>query len=127
MRNVFIALLLLSIPLMYGCKEKLVTYEDSGTTVHLKAGDVLKVALPGNASTGNDWRKMTYDDQVIVKKGKPNYVLSDDRVGSPGTYYFKFGALAQGETKLFMEFGSKYDDSKDPVKTFELNIIVDGK
>jgi predicted secreted protein len=112
--------------ILSSCAEKIVKYQDSGSTIHLKVGQTLKVELPGNASTGNDWRKMSYDDKVIMKKGKPNYVLADDRIGSAGLYYFKFKAVAPGVTKLYMEFGSKYDDSKDPVKTFELEIIVVG-
>ncbi len=120
------AVLLSGMLLLSSCAEKIVKYEDSGSTIHLKVGQTLKVELPGNASTGNDWRKMSYDDKVITKKGKPNYVLADDRIGSAGLYYFKFKAASPGVTKLYMEFGSKYDDSKEPVKTFELEIIVVG-
>lgn len=126
MRKLMVLLGLAIVPFMYGCKDKLVRYEDSGSTIHLKAGQLLKVELPGNTSTGNTWRKMTYDDQVIVKKGKPNYMLADDRIGSAGVYYFKFRAVSPGVTKLYMEYGSKYDDAKDPLKQFELEVIVVG-
>ncbi len=126
MRSILVVLLIVTLPLMYGCKEKLVRYADSGSTVHLKVGQILKIELPGNASTGNDWRKAAYDDQVIAKKGRPNYMLADDRIGSAGVYYFKYRAIAPGVTKLYMEYGSKYDDEKDPVKTFELEVIVVG-
>jgi len=126
MKNIFIILLILMLPFQYGCKEKLVRYTDSGSTVHLKVDQVLKVELPGNTSTGNDWRRVAYDDNVIIKKGKPNYMLADDRIGSAGVYYFKFRAVAPGVTKLYMEYGSKYDDEKEPLKIFELEVIVVG-
>ena len=126
MRYISIILLIVMLPFQYGCKEKLVRYSDSGATVHLKADQILKVELPGNTSTGNDWRKVAYDDNVIIKKGKPNYMLADDRIGSAGVYYFKFRAVAPGVTKLYMEYGSKYDDEKEPVKIFELEVVVVG-
>jgi len=71
-------------------------------------------------------RKVAYDDNVIIKKGKPNYMLADDRIGSAGVYYFKFRAVAPGVTKLYMEYGSKYDDEKEPLKIFELEVVVVG-
>lgn len=72
----------MTLTLQYGCKQKLITYADSGSTVYLKVDQILKVELPGNTSTGNDWRKVAYDDNVILRKGKPNYMLGDDRIGS---------------------------------------------
>ncbi len=126
MRKYLIIFFIATMIFQYGCKEKLVTYADSGSTVYLKVDQILKVELPGNTSTGNDWRKVTYDDNVILKNGKPNYVLSDERVGSAGVYYFKFRAIAPGVSKLYMEYGSKYDSTKEAIKTFELEVVVVG-
>ena len=119
-------LFILLIPILMGCKELVVTYADSGTTVHLAVDQILKIELPANASTGNDWRKISYNDSVLITMGKPNYVLSDDRDGAAGKRYYRFKGLAPGTCKLTMEYGSKYDSSKEPVKTFELEIIVAG-
>lgn len=115
------------LPFFYACKEKHVKYEDSGKTIHLMIDQVLKVQLPSNASTGNDWRKTAYDDKIIDRLGKPNYMLSDGRTGSPGMTIFRFKALQVGETHLFMEYGNKYDSDKVALKTFELTIIVVAK
>lgn len=120
-------LFILLIPIMMGCKELVVTYADNGTTVHLAVDQILKIELPANASTGNNWRKISYNDTVLIKMGKQNYVLSDDRDGSPGKVYYRFKGLAPGTCKLFMEYGSKYDSYKEPVKTFELEVIVVGR
>ena len=126
MRNIFIIVFTLALIFQYGCKEKMVTYANSGSTVYLKVDQLLKVELPGNTSTGNNWREVAYDDQIIQKQGKPNYTLTDDRIGSPGVYYFKFRAVAPGTSKLFMEYGSKYDSAKEALKTFELEVVVVG-
>lgn len=124
MRKYLLVFSFMCLVLQYGCKEKLVTYADSGSTVYLKVDQILKVELPGNTSTGNDWRKVAYDDKVILKKGKPDYMLADERIGSAGVYYFKFRAVAPGVSKLFMEYGSKYESEKEALKTFELEVVV---
>lgn len=127
MKKLILFTLIIPLPLLYGCREILVKYSDNGTTVHMVVDQVLKVELPGNASSGNDWRKIAYEDSVIIRSGKPNYLLGDGRVGSAGIYYFRFKALAAGTSKLNMEYGSKYDSDKKPVKIFEITVIVHEK
>ncbi len=112
------------IPIIYACKEKKVTYSESGSTIDLAVGQILKLELPANASSGNTWRKIAYEDSVLARNGKPNYLLADDRIGSAGVYYYKFKAIGPGTSKLLMEYGSKYDDEKKPVKIFELTVNV---
>ncbi len=109
---------------LLSCKELSVKYSDSGSSVDMVVGQVVKIELPANASTGNTWRKIMYNDSVIVKSGKPNYMLGDDRIGSAGVYYYRFEAVNAGTTELIMEYGSKFDDKKEALKIFTLNINV---
>jgi len=122
MKRFTIVLLMIIVPFLYACKEKLVTYKDSGTTVTLMVDQVLKVELPGDAGSGSDWREMRYDNVILQKKGKGNYVLGDG--STPGIYYFRFRAMVPGETHLYMEFGNKYDSDKKATKVFELDVVV---
>lgn len=117
--------MVLSLPLYYSCAEKEVTYADSGKTIHLVVDQILKVKLPGDATSGSDWREMIYDRDVLTRKGKSSYMLGDDT--SPGFYYFRFRAMVPDTTSLHMEFGNKYDSDKKATKTFELKIIVHAK
>ncbi len=127
MNRTIVFLFILLIPAIMGCKELVVKMSDSGTTVNLAVDQILKIELPGNASTGNNWRKIIYNDTILVKMGKQNYVLSDERDGSPGVYYFRFKGLAPGTGKIYMEYGSKFDSYKEPVKVFELEVVVVGR
>ena len=70
MKRLFFLLLVLSIPVLNACKVKTVTYSDNGKTIHLAVNQILKIELPGEASSGNDWRKMVYNDSIIIRKGK---------------------------------------------------------
>jgi inhibitor of cysteine peptidase len=126
MKKYLLVVFLATLVFQYGCKEKVITYADSGTTVQLKSGQALIVELSGNPSTGNDWRKIIYDDQVIMEDGKRDYKLDDDKIGSGGVYQYHFKALAPGKTKLFMEYGPKYDNQKEALKIFEIEVVVVG-
>ena len=127
MKKIILLSLIISLPLIYGCKEKKVTYSESGSTVDLVVGQILKIELPANASSGNRWRKIAYEDSVLARKGKPNYMLADDRIGSAGVYYYKFSAIGPGTSKILMEYGNKYDDDKKAVKIFKLTVVVHDK
>jgi len=124
MKKLLIIGLILITGVFYGCREKYITYDNNGETIHLMVDQVLKVALPSNASTGNDWRKTAYDDKIIDRLGKPNYMLSDGRTGSPGVTNFRFKAIKEGESKLYLEYGNKYKSEKEPEKIFEVTVIV---
>jgi predicted secreted protein len=126
MKKIIFLILVLSIPLHYACKEKKVTYADNGKTIHLAVNQILRIELPGNASTGNDWRRMEYNDSVMIRKGKGNYMLGDGdpMMGESGIYHFKFLAINPGQTTLYMEYGNKYKNEKPAVKTYELDIVI---
>lgn len=123
MKKIVLLTFILTIPLLFACKEKIVRYSDSGKTINLMVGQILKIELPGDAASGSDWRKISYNDSVLIRKGKSNYMLSSD-ASSPGVYYFRFSAINPGNSKIKMEFGNKYDDEKKATKTFELDVVV---
>ena len=124
-KRLFFSLLILSLVTLYGCREKQVTYADSGKTIHLVVDQILKVQLPADATSGSDWREMTYDNVIIAKKGKGNYMLGDG--SSPGYIYFRFRAMIPGTTNLLMEYGDKYDSDEKATKTFEIEVVVHSK
>ena len=126
MKKIFFLLIVLTIPLLNTCKVKTITYADNGKTIHLAVNQVLKIELPGEATSGSDWRKMEYNDSILIRKGKGNYMMgdSDPMMGESGIYHFKFLAINPGTTKLVMEYGNKYDFDKASEKTFELEVVV---
>ena len=127
MKKVFVFVLLLTIPLLYSCREVVIRYSENGTTVNMTIDQILKIELPGDATSGKDWRKIAYNDSLIIKSGKPNYMLGDGGGGSPGVYYFRFKAIAAGTSQLYLEYGSKYDSDEKYTDKFEITVIVHEK
>jgi len=127
MKKYLVFVIVALLPITYGCKEIVVKYEDSGKTMHLMVDQILKVHLPSNAGSGSDWREIAYNDSLIRRMGKPNYMLGDGSSGSEGITMFRFKGVKPGETKLIMEYGNKYDSDKLAEKVFELTIVVIAK
>lgn len=123
MKKLILYLLLVSLPFIYSCKEKIVRYSDSGKTVTIMVNQILKIELPGDAASGSDWRKISYNDSTLLRKKKSNYMLSGSG-SSPGVYYFRFVATNPGTSKIVMEYGNKYDMDKKATKTFELDVVI---
>lgn len=117
--------ILISLPLQYGCKQKLIKYEDSGKTFHVSIDDIVKLQLPGDPTTGNAWRKIFYTDSVLTRVGKKDYKIGDEVSGEGGFYYYRFRAVAPGNAVIKMEYGNRFDSKKKTLKYFEINIIVD--
>ncbi len=125
MKKLFFALLILIIPLTYGCREKIISYSDSGKTIHLVVDQILKIKLPGDAASSNDWRKLKYDNVILQKKGKSGYMLGN--ADTPGYYFFRFRAMVPGTCKVYLEYGNKRKSDKAPLKTFEIEVVVHSK
>ena len=123
MKKALFCLICLSIPLLYSCKEKIVRYSDSGKTINIVVGQILKLELPGDAMSSSNWRKLTYNDSVLIRKGKPNYMLGNNS-STPGVYYYRFSAINPGTSKVIMEYGDKFDDDEPATRTFEIEVVV---
>jgi inhibitor of cysteine peptidase len=93
----------------------------NGTTVHVKAGDTLRVSLPGNPSTGYTWRVVKVDRRVLKPAG---YVFkpSGPRPGAGGVETRRFTALEAGTTRL--KLGRTQSGSGDVAKTFLVIVAV---
>jgi inhibitor of cysteine peptidase len=125
--RILMVFVVISLPLQYACKEKLVRYEESGETFHIQIDDIIKLQLPGDPTTGNAWRKIFYNDSVLSRVGKKDYKIGDEVTGDGGMYYYRFRAIAPGTSHLKMEYGNRFDSKKKTIKTFEITVIVENQ
>ncbi len=122
-KSIFILLAL--IPLFMGCKEITLGMDDSGKTITVAPGTVIKVTLVSNKSTGNSWHNIKYDKALLMQAGEPVYEKSKTgAVGSPGKVTYGFKTLKTGATDLYMEYGAAYSKNNEPVKVFKVKIVV---
>jgi len=102
----------------------ILTKEDSGRTVHVAPGQVIRWILPGNPTTGYRWRieridggSVRVDDELIYTPSTPF------RVGSGGSYSLHMEAgRCPGETRVVLVYS---DVSGRNESTYDMTIAVD--
>jgi len=120
-----ISLLLFS--LFVGCGDStagplLVTEEQDGGTVTLTQGQHMTLTLPGNPSTGYEW-KVPQEIQATLTLHDSSYTPGSDRIGAPGRYTFDFEAQQVGTVNLQMAYARGWE-TEAPADTFSLTIEI---
>ncbi|MGB9642490.1 MAG: protease inhibitor I42 family protein [Candidatus Ratteibacteria bacterium] len=117
-----------------GCVQKEIAFSVSlseenkmETELSVKTGDVFKIELESNATTGYQWF-VKYDHKFLNLK-KSEYVspVSQKLVGSPGKQIFVFNAVKNGETNIEFTYKRYWEKDKLPAKTivYKIRIVKD--
>ena len=105
------------------------TQLDSGSQINLKVGQILKVELPSNPTTGYNWTltDTTESEPVLEKAGEPAYVKDEEAagiVGIGGKETWKFRAIRAGWQKLRLEYKRPWEREISAEKTFVLDVLI---
>lgn len=105
---------------------------DSGRTMTLPVGTVLRMDLDANYSTGAEWQRRDAFGAVLasvpcegivreplVKAGEPA-----PPVGTGSTAHYCFRAAAPGRAFLYLFYGRAWDDGGVPWANFRLDVTV---
>jgi predicted secreted protein len=98
---------------------------DNGSTMTVKAGDIIQVVLKGNPTTGYTWAVALSekDASILQQMGAPGYVPDSQLTGSGGTFTFRFKALKAGEALLKLVYARSWE-SVPPLETFSMTVRV---
>lgn len=105
---------------------QLVTDEDAGNQVRLRTGGHLMVALPGNPTTGYEWRATLIEGfPILGELDEPEYVAdpAPGIVGSGGVFLFRLLASVQGEATLRFDYSRPWE-TEPPEQTVEFPLVV---
>lgn len=97
----------------------------NGQQVPLKVGDALRVKLAGNATTGYAWKVKSLGGPVLRATGV-RYVPSPHPpgvVGSGGTYFVSFKAVAKGKALLKLVYVGPGTNAPT-ARTFSVTAVV---
>jgi inhibitor of cysteine peptidase len=102
----------------------LVTEEQNGGTVTLAQGQHMILTLPGNPSTGYEW-KVPQEIQATLTLHDSSFAPGSDRnrIGAPGHYTFDFEAQQAGTVNLEMAYARGWE-TEEPANTFTLTIEI---
>jgi predicted secreted protein len=119
------SLLALVVPSAAAAATITVHADANGTTVRLHRGDLLVVALHGNASTGYTWETKSVDT-VVLRRLRTLVVPDPHKPGAVGygeTHRLRFRARARGTTTIVLRYERPFDRAH-PLKTFRLRVVV---
>ena len=105
------------------------TRDDNGRTLKVKVGDVIRVKLKSNRTTGYSWALIGKPDAKILKSGEVEYKVDEHpagMVGVGGNDFCTFTALAPGKTEISLGYARPWEKDKEPAQAFRLTVEVEG-
>lgn len=96
--------------------DKMLTNADNNSSVSLKVGDTLTVALASNPSTGFSWKLSANDAGVLQAVGEPKFELGNKTPmpGAGGTETFTFNAVGKGKSTLTLVYVRPWEKTVTP-------------
>ncbi len=112
-----------------GGKEIAVDGSQSGQQIEVAKGDVIKVTLDSNVTTGFQWSLVSNSDESVVSLIDHEYIAPPTTQGEPvvgagGSEEWRFSASTQGTSRLQMEYSRPWEETIPPAQTFDLTIVV---
>lgn len=106
---------------------KVITMADNGGYVYVKPGDELRLELESNPTTGYSWSYITKPDPNVLIETNYEYIpdKTDEKiVGGGGKEIWSYKPVNIGSTAIEMNYSRPWE-SKAPVKTFAVKVIVE--
>ena len=104
--------------LLSGCWFLPITLDSSadGTVQSVEVGDTILIRLSGNVSTGNQWIRIeptSFDGSSLQALEEGKYAPDDpDVCGGPGTFTFRYEAVASGTVELTFAYKRPWEDEQ---------------
>lgn len=102
---------------------KKITARDTASTVQLKVGDALEIALEGNPTTGYTWAVASKVPQ-LQQQGEWEFKRDSNLIGAGGTIILRFKAVREGEAAFQLIYHRVWEKGVPPVKTFDVKVVV---
>jgi inhibitor of cysteine peptidase len=99
---------------------------DAEQAVALVPGQILRLNLAANPSTGYTWQVTTLP-ACLAADGTPGFTpraVPAGTVGAGGTMTFAFRAVAAGNGRLELSYRRSWETQAPPVRRFALNVSV---
>jgi inhibitor of cysteine peptidase len=94
---------------------------DNDRTVDVRVGDVVRITLPENASTGYRWTIDRYDEDIVEALGsEPRYQSS--AVGSGGEIAVTFKAKKAGTGEIALKHWRHWEGDRSVIGRFRVRL-----
>ena len=100
------------------------TEEQDGSLVALIVGDLVRVQLDGNPTTGYIWEPDQLDTSLLQLTAQPAFAQRTDLPGGGGTYTFTFKALQAGTGHLRLIYHRTFEKGVAPQRVFDVTVDI---
>jgi inhibitor of cysteine peptidase len=121
---ILVLLLIVVILIILGPREVQLTDADNGKTIELKKGQVLRITLAANPTTGYTWEVVEGDEKVVRQLGEIKFKPESEALGAGGVQIIRLEVMNAGQTTLKLVYHRPWETGVEPLKTFSLTIKV---
>lgn len=109
--------------LSLGAKEVLLTENDKEKHLMLQTGDIVRIDLFGNPTTGYTW-EVSSQSTCLLDLLENSYSPASSLVGSGGTFTFRFQAKSCGSANLSILYLRPWEKEEPPLDRFYLTVDI---
>ena len=102
------------------------TMLDTGRTLTLEQGDVIRIVLDSNPSTGYFWAEDGKPDSDVIRLAAKQFLPSDQQkqtVGASRNVEFIYKVVGSGETGIRLNYKRPWE-TVPPAERFQIKILV---
>ena len=100
------------------------TAKDAGSTVNVKVGNTLEIALEGNPTTGYTWEIAPESGTLLSQQGEAEFKPASSALGSGGMVTLRFKAMQPGKMQLKLIYHRIFEKNVPPLKSYEIGLVV---
>ena len=101
------------------------TAKDAGSTVNIRVGNTLEIALEGNPTTGYTWEIAPESGALLSQQGEAEFKSASTALGSGGIVTLRFKAIQQGTMKLKLIYHRTFEPGVAPLQSYEIGLVVE--
>jgi predicted secreted protein len=100
-------------------------FTDPSKPIEVKKGEDFILAVDSNATTGYAWTMVGPFGSPQLKYIGTNYQAAQPgMVGQGGVEWFRFLAMKDGETEIYLRYGRSWEKDKPPAKEAKFKVKV---
>ena len=101
------------------------TAQDADSTVNIRVGNTLEIALEGNPTTGYTWEIAPDSEALLSQQGEAEFKSASSALGSGGIITLRFKAMQPGNMKLKLIYHRTFEPNVPPLQSYEFGLVVE--
>ena len=103
---------------------------DTGSEIACKPGDVIRLSLEANPTTGYDWEVIEPVDDSVIQVGEREFDSSgkdQELVGVGGVDLWRIRCARQGRARLDLVYRRHWEKDEEPLNEFLMEVVVQSR